>query len=58
MEAKQNIGRLTQEAASGLAQGIIAGKCWASPEETAAWLKTEEGKRIAAMIEIERKKRR
>lgn len=26
------------------------------PEETAAWLKTETGKRIAALIERERKK--
>ncbi len=58
METKQYIGRLTPDAAAGLARGILAGQGWASPEETAAWLKTETGKRIAAMIDIERKKRR
>ena len=33
-------------------------ECWASPEETAEWLKTEEGVRIKGMIDALRKKQK
>lgn len=49
----ETIGR---EQAGQLAAAICRGKLWATPEETAAWLKTETGRRIAALIEREREK--
>ena len=49
----------TSQAAVGMwetgARMPRADKLWATPEETAAWLKTETGRRIAALIERERK---
>ena len=46
-----------QEQASWLAAVIRWRKRWATPEETAAWLKTETGQHIAALIDRERKQR-
>ena len=42
--------------ADQLRASIERGQLWATPEETAAWLKTETGQRIAALIERERKR--
>lgn len=56
MGTDQNIGRIDKYAASRLASVIYRNKLWATPEETAEWLKTETGQRIAALIEIERQK--
>lgn len=52
------MGRLTEEAVDQLVAVIYREKLWATPEETAAWLKTETGQRIAALIEEERRKRK
>lgn len=52
------MGRINNEAAALLVAGICRGKFWATPEETAQWLKTETGQRIAALIEKERKKQK
>ena len=41
-----------------LVASICRGKLWATPEETAEWLKTETGQRIAALIEKERRKQK
>ena len=46
---------IEKEAAELLVAAICRGQLWATPEETAAWLKTETGQRIAALIERERK---
>lgn len=51
------MSRINQDAADQLVASICREKLWATPEETAAWLKTETGQRIAALIEKERKKR-
>ena len=45
---------LNKEQADPLVAAICRGQLWATPEETAAWLKTETGQRIAALIERER----
>lgn len=58
MAKEQNAGKINDYAASRLASVICRKKLWATPEETAEWLKTETGQRIAALIEIERKKYR
>lgn len=47
---------LSKEQADPLVAAICRGQLWATPEETAAWLKTETGRRIAALIDRERKK--
>ena len=52
------MGRIDKDAAALLVAGICREKLWATPEETAAWLKTETGQRIAALIEKEREERR
>ena len=49
----ETIGR---EQAAPLVMAICRARLWATPEETAAWLKTETGRRIAALIEREREK--
>lgn len=49
----ETIGR---EQAAPLVTAICRGRLWATPKETAAWLKTETGRRIAALIEREREK--
>ena len=49
---------INKDAAAQLVAGICREKLWATPEETAAWLKTETGQRIAALIEKEREERR
>ena len=46
---------LNKEQANPLVAAICCGQLWATPEETAAWLKTETGQGIAALIERERK---
>lgn len=46
---------LNKEQTDPLVAAICRGQLWATPEETAAWLKTETGQRIAALIERERK---
>lgn len=51
------MGRTNEEATAILVAGICRGRLWATEEETAKWLKTETGQRIAAMIERERRKR-
>lgn len=50
------MGTMSREQADALVAAICRGKLWATPEETAAWLKTETGQRIAELIERERKK--
>lgn len=52
------MGRIQKDAAAQLVASICREKLWATPEETAAWLKTETGQRIAAMIEKERRNRK
>ena len=52
------MGRIDKDAAAQLVASICREKLWATPEETAAWLKTETGQRIAAMIEKERRNRK
>lgn len=52
------MGRINKDAADQLAACICRQKLWATPEETAAWLKTETGQRIAALIEKERRKQK
>ena len=47
---------LNKEQADPLVAAICRGQLWVTPEETAAWLKTETGQRIAALIERERKR--
>ncbi len=58
METEQGSGIIDKYAASRLVSVIRRKKLWATPEETAEWLKTETGQRIAALIEIERQKYR
>ena len=52
------MGRIQKDAAAQLVASICREKLWATPEETAEWLKTETGKRIAALIEEERRNRK
>lgn len=52
------MGRINKDAAAQMVASICREKLWATPEETAAWLKTETGQRIADLIEKERKARR
>lgn len=54
--AQTDTGRINQEAGSILVAAICRGRLWATPEETAAWLQTETGKRIASLIDQERRK--
>lgn len=48
-------GTLNKGAAEQLRASIERGQLWATPEQTAEWLKTETGQRIAALIEKYRK---
>lgn len=48
-------GRINKEAVAQLVACIYRNQLWGNPEETAEWLKTEEGQRIAALIEKERR---
>ena len=57
-KTEQKKGRINKDAADQLVAGICREKLWATPEETAEWLKTETGQRIAALIEREREERR
>lgn len=57
-KTEQKKGRINEDAAAQLVAGICREKLWATPEETAAWLKTETGQHIAALIEMEREERR
>lgn len=50
--------RIQKDAAAQLVASICREKLWATPEETAEWLKTETGQRIATIIEKERRKRK
>lgn len=50
------MAEMNKEAAAMLVAGICRGGLWATPEETAEWLKTESGQRIAALIEKERRR--
>lgn len=52
----ESMRTLNKEQADPLVAAICRGQLWATPEETAAWLKTETGQRIAALIERERKR--
>ena len=45
-----------EEAMNMLIVYMARNKCWATPEETEEWLKTETGKQIKALIDIERQK--
>lgn len=57
MQYKVNTMRtITKEQADPLVAAICRCRLWATPEETEAWLKTETGQRIAALIEIERQR--
>ena len=57
-ENERKVGRIDKEALDQLVACIIHNQLWDGPEETAEWLKTENGQRIAALIERERKARR
>ena len=57
-ENERGVGRIDKEALDQLVAYIIRNQLWATPEETAEWLKTETGQRIAALIEKEREERR
>lgn len=57
-KTEQKKGRINKGAAAQLVAGICREKLWATPAETAAWLKTETGRCIAALIEREREERR
>lgn len=57
-KTEQKKGRINKDAAAQLVAGICREKLWATTEETAEWLKTETGQRIAALIEREREERR
>ena len=57
-ENERGVGRIDKEALDQLVAYMIRNQLWATPEETAEWLKTENGQRIAALIEKERKARR
>lgn len=50
------MGRINKEATAILVAAICRGRLWATEEETAEWLKTKTGQRIATMIEQERRK--
>lgn len=50
--------RTEKAALDQLVAYIYRNQLWASQEETEEWLKTEEGQRIAALIEKERRKRK
>lgn len=50
------MGRTNEEATAILVAAICRGRLWATEEETAEWLKTEIGQRIAALIQIERER--
>jgi len=52
------MSRINKDAAAQLVASICREKLWATPEETAAWLKTETGQRIAVLIEKERRSRK
>lgn len=52
------MGRIHKDAAAQLVASICREKLWATPEETAEWLKTETGQHIADLIEKERRKAR
>lgn len=52
------MGRIDKDAAAQLVAAICREKLWATDEETAAWLQTETGKKIAVLIEKERRKRK
>lgn len=54
MEKKHVAGRINKEAADMLAAAICRERLWGTEAETAEWLKTESGQRIAALIEKER----
>lgn len=41
---------LTKTSVDLLASAILRGRLWATPEETAEWLKTERGQLIHALI--------
>lgn len=50
--------RTEKAALDQLVAYIYREKLWATPEETAEWLKTETGQRIAVLIEKERRSRK
>lgn len=54
--AEPAFGKVNNEAAAILVAGIRRGRLWATLEETAAWLETDTGKRIASLIDQERRK--
>ena len=47
------MGTLPKGVVDQLAACILRNKLWATPEETAEWLKTERGQQIAALIRQE-----
>ena len=55
---EQKLGRINREAADQLAACIVRNQLWAGSQDTAEWIKTETGQRIAALIEREREERR
>lgn len=50
------MGTLNRVQTALIVAEICRGKRWATPKETAAWLKNKTGQRIAALIEREREK--
>lgn len=51
------MSRINKEATAILVAAICRGRLWATEEETAEWLKTESGQRIADLIQKERERR-
>lgn len=57
-KTEQKKGRINKDAAAQLVACIVRNQLWAESQDTAEWIKTETGQRIAALIEREREERR
>lgn len=57
-KTEQKKGRINKDAAAQLVACIVHNQLWAESQDTAEWLKTETGQRIAVLIEREREERR
>lgn len=57
-KTEQKKGRINKDAAAQLVVCIVRNQLWAESQDTAEWIKTETGQRIAALIEREREERR
>lgn len=57
-KTEQKKGRINKDAAAQLVACIVRNQLWAESQDTAEWIKTETGQRIAALIKREREERR